>query len=36
MRVFGWFVTLACGTYATYVLIKSLPDLVRYAKLRSK
>lgn len=33
MRAFGWTVALVVGTYATYVFIKSLPDLIRYAKL---
>ncbi len=33
MRKFGWIVTIVVGGYATFVFIKSIPDLVRYAKL---
>jgi hypothetical protein len=35
MRAFGWAVTILVGGYATYVFIKSIPDMVRYAKLSS-
>jgi len=35
MRAFGWAVTIVVGGYATYVFLKSMPDLVRYAKLAS-
>jgi len=35
MRIFGWTVAVVVGTYATYLFIKSLPDLYRYAKLSS-
>jgi hypothetical protein len=35
MRVFGWMVTVVVGGYATYVFLKSVPDLVRYARLSS-
>ena len=33
MRKFGWVVTVAVGGYATYLFIKSIPDMVRYAKI---
>jgi hypothetical protein len=35
MRVFGWTVAAVVGGYATYLLLKSIPDIVRYAKLSS-
>ena len=35
MRAFGWTVALVVGGYASYVFIKSVPDLVRYIKLSS-
>lgn len=35
MRVFGWAVAVVAGTYATYVFVRSIPDVVRYMKLRS-
>lgn len=35
MRVFGWAVALAVGGFATYLTIKSIPDMVRYVKLSS-
>jgi len=35
MRTFGWMITVVVGGYATYVFLKSIPDLVRYAKLSS-
>lgn len=35
MRKFGWAVTIVVGGYATFVFLKSIPDLVRYAKLRA-
>jgi hypothetical protein len=35
MRTFGWAVTIVVGGYATYVFLKSIPDIVRYAKLSS-
>jgi hypothetical protein len=35
MRTFGWVVTVVVGGYATYVVLKSIPDMVRYARLRS-
>lgn len=35
MRAFGWMVTLVVGGYAGYVFLKSIPDMVRYAKLSS-
>jgi len=35
MRVFGWTVTIVVGGYATYVFIRSIPDMVRYARLAS-
>jgi hypothetical protein len=33
MRIFGWTVAVVVGGYATYVLLKSTPDMWRYAKL---
>ena len=33
MRTFGWVVAIVVGGYSTYLVIKSIPDLVRYAKL---
>jgi hypothetical protein len=33
MRIFGWTVAIVVGSYATYVFIKSVPDLFRYVKL---
>lgn len=35
MRTFGWIVTIVAGGYAGYVFVKSIPDLVRYARLSS-
>ena len=35
MRTFGWLVTVVVGGYAAYVVLKSVPDMVRYAKLSS-
>ena len=35
MRAFGWTVAVIVGSYATYLFIKSVPDMVRYAKLSS-
>jgi len=36
MRTFGWAVALVVGGYASYVFLKSIPDMVRYAQLSSK
>jgi hypothetical protein len=33
MRTFGWTMAVVMGTYATYLFVKSIPDMVRYAKL---
>jgi hypothetical protein len=33
VRAFGWVVAIVAGGYATYVFIKSIPDMVRYVKL---
>ena len=33
MRTFGWTVAVVVGGYASYVFVKSIPDLVRYVKL---
>jgi len=33
MRVFGWTVAVVVGGYATIMLLKSVPDMVRYIKL---
>lgn len=35
MRTFGWTVAIVVGSYATYLIVKSIPDMVRYAKLSS-
>jgi hypothetical protein len=35
MRVFGWTVAIVVGGYGTYVFLKSVPDLIRYARLSS-
>jgi hypothetical protein len=35
MRTFGWAVTIVVGGYATFVFLKSIPDIVRYVKLSS-
>lgn len=35
MRKFGWTMALVLGGYATYLVLKSIPDMVRYAKLSS-
>ncbi len=35
MRTFGWAVTVVVGSFATYLFVKSIPDMVRYAKLSS-
>jgi len=35
MRTFGWAVAIVVGGYSTYLFVKSIPDLVRYAKLSS-
>jgi hypothetical protein len=33
MKTFGWAVTVVVGGYAAYLFVKSIPDMVRYAKL---
>ena len=33
MRIFGWTVALVVGGYATYVFLRSIPDMYRYARL---
>jgi hypothetical protein len=35
MRTFGWIVTVAVGGFATYLFVKSIPDMYRYVKLSS-
>jgi hypothetical protein len=35
MRAFGWVVTIVVGGYTAYLIAKSIPDMVRYAKLSS-
>jgi hypothetical protein len=35
MRAFGWAVALITGGYAAYVVLKSIPDIGRYARLSS-
>jgi hypothetical protein len=36
MRAFGWAVALVVGGYASYLFVKSIPDMMRYAQLSSK
>ena len=33
MRKFGWTVAIVVGGYASYLFVKSIPDLYRYAKM---
>jgi hypothetical protein len=33
MRKFGWAVAIAVSGYATYLFVKSVPDMIRYAKI---
>jgi len=33
MRIFGWTVAIVVGSYSAYLIVKSIPDMVRYAKL---
>ena len=33
MRTFGWAVAIVVGGYAAFVFVKSIPDVVRYAKI---
>jgi hypothetical protein len=35
MRAVGWVVTIAVGGYATYLFVRSIPDIYRYVKLSS-
>lgn len=35
MRAFGWTVAIVVGGYTTYVFVKSIPDMIRYMKLRA-
>jgi hypothetical protein len=35
MRTFGWAVTVVVGGYAAYLFLKSVPDMIRYAKMSS-
>jgi hypothetical protein len=35
MRVFGWTVALVVGGYTAYLVLKSIPDIVRYVKISS-
>jgi hypothetical protein len=35
MRIFGWTVAIVVGGYSAYVFLKSVPDIIRYAKLSS-
>ncbi len=35
MKSFGWFMFVVIGGYSTYLLVKSVPDIVRYVKLSS-
>ena len=33
MRAFGWAITVVVGGYVTFMLLKSIPDMVRYVKI---
>jgi hypothetical protein len=33
MRAFGWTVAIVVGGYASFVFVKSIPDMVRYVKM---
>ena len=33
MRTFGWAVAVIVGGYTAFVVVRSIPDIVRYAKL---
>ena len=35
MRAFGWTVAIVVGGYAGYLFLRSIPDMVRYAKISS-
>ena len=35
MRIFGWTVALVAGGFTAYLFVKSIPDMVRYARLSS-
>jgi hypothetical protein len=35
MKSFGWVMFVLIGGYSSYLLIKSIPDIVRYVKLSS-
>jgi hypothetical protein len=35
MRAFGWTMAIVIGGYSTYLVLKSIPDMVRYVKLSS-
>ena len=35
MRTFGWAVAIVLGGYSTYLVVKSIPDIVRYVRLSS-
>jgi hypothetical protein len=36
MRKVGWAFTIVVGGYATYLVVKSIPDMVRYVKISMK
>jgi hypothetical protein len=33
MRTFGWVVTVVVGGYATFLVLKSIPDIKRYIQM---
>jgi hypothetical protein len=33
MRNLGWAVTVVIGGYAAFMMLKSIPDMVRYVKI---
>jgi len=35
MRLFGWTVAIVVGGYSAYLFVRSIPDMIRYAKLSS-
>jgi hypothetical protein len=36
MRKFGWVVTVVVGGYASWLFLRSIPDMARYAKMSMK
>ncbi len=36
MRSFGWAMALLIGGYTAYLVVRSVPDIIRYVKLSNK